>query len=118
MLQGSSSTATRRSSRHRPQGTRGAPGQIADNAGAPGEVVVEKVKGLDKGHGYDALVGEYGDLFEKGIVDAAKVTRSALQNAASIAAMVLTTETVVTDIPEKEKAVAGGSHDHGGGTDF
>ena len=79
--------------------------QIADNAGAPGEVVVEKVKGLDKGHGYDALVGEYGDLFEKGIVDAAKVTRSALQNAASIAAMVLTTETVVTDIPEKEKAV-------------
>ena len=92
--------------------------QIADNAGAPGEVVVEKVKGLDKGHGYDALVGEYGDLFEKGIVDAAKVTRSALQNAASIAAMVLTTETVVTDIPEKEKAVAGGGHDHGGGMDF
>jgi chaperonin GroEL len=89
--------------------------QIADNAGAPGEVVVEKVKGLDKGHGYDALVGEYGDLFKKGIVDAAKVTRSALQNAASIAAMVLTTETVVTDIPEREKAVAGGGHDHGGG---
>ena len=76
--------------------------QIADNVGAPGEVVVEKVKGLDKGYGYDALVGEYGDLFEKGIVDAAKVTCSALQNAASIAAMVLTTETVVTDIPEKE----------------
>ncbi len=92
--------------------------QIADNAGAPGEVVVEKVKGLDKGHGFDALTGEYGDLFEKGIVDAAKVTRSALQNAASIAAMVLTTETVVTDIPEKEKAVAGGGHDHGGGMDF
>jgi chaperonin GroEL len=93
--------------------------QIADNAGAPGEVVVEKVKGLPKGHGFDALTGEYGDLFEKGIVDAAKVTRSALQNAASIAAMVLTTETVVTDIPEREKAVAGGGgHEHGGGMDF
>ena len=68
--------------------------QIADNAGAPGEVVVEHVKGLKPGHGYDALNGEYGDLFKKGIVDAAKVTRSALQNAASIAAMVLTTETL------------------------
>jgi chaperonin GroEL len=92
--------------------------QIADNAGAHGEVVVEAVRALPAGHGYDALTGEYGDLFAKGIVDAAKVTRSALQNAASIAAMVLTTETVVTDIPEKEKAVAGGGHDHGGGMDF
>ena len=71
------------------------------------------------GHiGYDALKGEYGDLFKKGIVDAAKVTRSALQNAASIAAMVLTTETLITDMPEKEKAGAGGGHDHGGGMDF
>ena len=68
--------------------------QIADNAGAHGEVVVEHVKTLKPGHGYDALNGEYGDLFKKGIVDAAKVTRSALQNAASIAAMVLTTETL------------------------
>ena len=92
--------------------------QIADNAGAHGEVVVEHVKTLKPGFGYDALKGEYGDLFKEGIVDAAKVTRSALQNAASIAAMVLTTETVVTDIPEKEKAVAGGGHDHGGGMDF
>ena len=58
------------------------------------------------------------DLFKKGIVDAAKVTRSALQNAASIAAMVLTTETLVTDLPEKEKAGAGAGHDHGGGMDF
>ncbi|HSS36931.1 MAG TPA: chaperonin GroEL, partial [Patescibacteria group bacterium] len=63
--------------------------------------------------------GEYGDMFKKGIVDAAKVTRSALQNAASIAAMVLTTETLVTDIPEKAAAGApGGGHDHGGGMDF
>ena len=92
--------------------------QIADNAGAPGEVVVAKIATLDKGEGYDALVGEYGDMFEKGIVDAAKVTRSALQNAASIAAMVLTTETLVTDIPEKERAMAGGGHDHNGGMDF
>ncbi len=78
--------------------------QIADNAGASGEVVVSKVRGLKTGEGYDALRGEYGDMFKKGIVDAAKVTRSALQNAASIAAMVLTTETLVTDIPEKAAA--------------
>jgi chaperonin GroEL len=54
-------------------------------------------------------------MFEKGIVDAAKVTRSALQNAASIAAMVLTTETLITDLPEKATAGAGGGHEHGGG---
>ena len=78
--------------------------QIADNAGQPGEVVVERVKGMKAGEGYDALAGVYGDMFAKGIVDAAKVTRSALQNAASIAAMVLTTETLVTDVPEKQAA--------------
>ncbi len=93
--------------------------QIADNAGAHGEVIVERVRTLPSGHGYDALVGEYGDMFEKGIVDAAKVTRSALQNAASIAAMVLTTETLVTDLPEKEKAGAGaGAGGYGGGMDY
>jgi chaperonin GroEL len=91
---------------------------IADNAGQPGEVVVERVKGLKSGEGFDALVGEYGDMFKKGIVDAAKVTRSALQNAASIAAMVLTTETLVSDLPEKEKAAAGGPHGHGGDMEF
>jgi chaperonin GroEL len=91
--------------------------QIADNAGAPGEVVVERVRGLKKGEGFDALVGEYGDMFDKGIVDAAKVTRSALQNAASIAAMVLTTETLISDIPEKKEPAAGG-HGHGGDMDF
>ncbi len=89
--------------------------QIADNAGQSGEVVVNAVRNLPIGHGYDALKGEYGDMFEKGIVDAAKVTRSALQNAASIAAMVLTTETLITDIPEREKAGGGGGHEHGGG---
>jgi chaperonin GroEL len=89
--------------------------QIADNAGMSGEVVVNAVRVLPVGQGYDALKGEYGDMFEKGIVDAAKVTRSALQNAASIAAMVLTTETLITDLPEKATAGAGGGHEHGGG---
>jgi chaperonin GroEL len=89
--------------------------QIADNAGQSGEVVVSKVRSMKTGEGYDALANEYGDMFKKGIVDAAKVTRSALQNAASIAAMVLTTETLVTDIPEKQAAGAGGGHGHGGG---
>jgi len=87
--------------------------QIADNAGQSGEVVVAKVRGLKAGEGYDALKGEYGDMFKKGIVDAAKVTRSALQNAASIAAMVLTTETLITDVPEKKDGSNGG-HGHGG----
>jgi chaperonin GroEL len=78
---------------------------------------------MPTGDGYDALKGEYGDMFEKGIVDAAKVTRSALQNAASIAAMVLTTETLVTDLPEKEEArprpgAVAGEHGHGGHTDM
>jgi chaperonin GroEL len=88
--------------------------QIADNAGDHGEVVVEKVRTMKVGFGYDALRGEYGDMFEKGIVDAAKVTRSALENAASIAKMVLTTETLITDLPEKKDASANG-HGHGGG---
>src|SRR4051812_34659742 len=92
--------------------------QIADNAGQSGEVVINAVRNAKIGHGYDALKGEYGDMFKKGIVDARKVTRSALQNAASIAAMVLTTETLVTDIPEKQAAAAGGGHGHGGGGDM
>jgi chaperonin GroEL len=87
--------------------------QIADNAGAHGEVIVDQVRGMKVGFGYDALKGEFGDMFEKGIVDAAKVTRSALENAASIAKMVLTTETLITDLPEKKEA--GGGHNHGGG---
>jgi chaperonin GroEL len=86
--------------------------QIAQNAGGEGSVVVAAVRTADKGYGYDALKGEYGDMFAKGIVDALKVTRSALQNAASIAGMVLTTETLVTDLPEKKEPAAGGGHDH------
>jgi chaperonin GroEL len=92
--------------------------QIADNAGAHGEVVVEKVKGLKPGHGFDALKGNYGDMFTKGIVDAAKVTRSALQNAASIAAMVLTTESLITDLPEKKQSVPAGGGGYGGDMDY
>jgi chaperonin GroEL len=91
--------------------------QIADNAGTHGEVVVSQVREMQVGHGYDALADDYGDMFEKGIVDAAKVTRSALENAASIAKMVLTTETLVTDIPEKKEPSAGG-HGHPGEMDF
>jgi chaperonin GroEL len=93
--------------------------QIADNAGAHGEVVVEHVKTLKPSQGFDALKGEYGDMFKKGIVDAAKVTRSALQNAASIAAMVLTTETLITDLPEKKHAaVPAGGGGYGGDMDY
>ncbi len=81
--------------------------QIADNAGARGEVIIEAIRKQKLGHGFDALSGEFGDMFEKGIVDAAKVTRSALQNAASIAAMVLTTETLVTRPAREEGAGRG-----------
>nr|PZN04003.1 MAG: chaperonin GroEL [Bacillota bacterium] len=77
--------------------------QIAYNAGLDGSVIVEKLKGMEKGIGFDALRGEFCDMIKKGIVDPTKVTRSTLQNAASLAAMVLTTEAVVADIPEKEK---------------
>jgi chaperonin GroEL len=89
--------------------------QIAENAGREGSVIVAAVRLLPIGHGFDALKGEFGDMFEKGIVDAAKVTRSALQNAASIGAMVLTTETLITDMPEKDKGGNGAGHGHGGG---
>jgi chaperonin GroEL len=75
--------------------------QIAANAGEEGSVIIEEVRKGKAGHGYDALNNRYTDMFKAGIVDPAKVTRSALQNAASIAAMVLTTEAVITEIPEK-----------------
>jgi chaperonin GroEL len=78
--------------------------QIALNAGAEGSVVVEHIKALPKNHGYNALTGEYIDMIGAGIVDPAKVTRSALQNAASIASMVLTTEAMVTEKPEPKQA--------------
>jgi len=77
--------------------------QIAINAGKEGSVAVDFVKKSKKGIGYDADKDEYGNMVERGIIDPAKVTRAGLQNAASIAAMVLTTESLVTDLPEKEK---------------
>ena len=76
--------------------------QIAANAGLDGSVICEKIKNSNPGTGYDALNDKYVDMFEAGIVDPAKVTRSALQNAASVSSTLLTTEAVVTDIPEKE----------------
>jgi chaperonin GroEL len=89
--------------------------QIAENAGLEGGVVVEKVKNLKGNEGLNAATGEYEDLVKLGVIDAAKVTRSALQNAASIAALFLTTECVIADKPE-EASHAG--HDHGGMGDF
>ncbi|MCW2620890.1 MAG: molecular chaperone GroEL, partial [Frankiales bacterium] len=94
--------------------------QIAINAGLEGGVVVEKVRNLPVGEGLNAATGEYVDMLKAGIIDPAKVTRSALQNAASIAALFLTTECVIADKPEK--AGAGGGMPGGdggmGGMDF
>ena len=81
--------------------------QIAINAGLEGGVVAEKVRNIEPGHGLNAATGEYGDLLAAGIIDPVKVTRSALQNAASIAALFLTTEAVIADKPEKASAGAG-----------
>ncbi|HVE95659.1 MAG TPA: chaperonin GroEL [Pseudonocardiaceae bacterium] len=92
--------------------------QIAINAGLEGGVVAEKVRGLPAGQGLNAATGEYEDLIKAGIIDPAKVTRSALQNAASIAALFLTTEAVIVDKPEKNPAPAGGGMPDGGGMDF
>jgi chaperonin GroEL len=91
--------------------------QIAVNAGLEGGVVVEKVRNLTPGHGLNAATGEYVDLVKEGIIDPAKVTRSALQNAASIAALFLTTEAVIADKPEKAAAAAPGGMP-GGDMDF
>ena len=88
--------------------------QIAINAGLEGGVVAEKVRNLAAGEGLDAATGEYKDLLKAGIIDPAKVTRSALQNAASIAALFLTTEAVIADKPEKAAAAPGGAPDMGG----
>ena len=87
--------------------------QIAENAGLNGGVVVDKVRNLKKGtEGLNAATGEYEDLLKAGVIDAAKVTRSALQNAASIAALFLTTEAVIVDKPaESAPAMPGGMDD-------
>jgi chaperonin GroEL len=94
---------------------------IAENAGRDGSVVVDTVKKSPKGVGYDAMNDEYGVMIEKGIIDPTKVVRTSLQNASSIACMVLITESLVADIPEKEKAPAmpqGGGYGGMGGMDM
>ncbi|MEV0196444.1 chaperonin GroEL [Nonomuraea sp. NPDC050691] len=88
---------------------------IAENAGLEGYVVTHKVSELEVGHGLNAATGEYGDLIAQGVIDPVKVTRSAVQNAASIAGMLLTTEALVVDKPEEEAAAAGQGHGHGHG---
>jgi chaperonin GroEL len=87
---------------------------IAENAGLEGYVVTHKISELSAGHGLNAATGEYGDLLDQGVIDPVKVTRSAVQNAASIAGMLLTTEVLIVDKPEDEEPAAGG-HGHGHG---
>jgi chaperonin GroEL len=92
--------------------------QIAFNSGLEGGVVVDKVRNLPVGHGLNAATGEYVDMIGTGIIDPAKVTRSALQNAASIAGLFLTTEAVVADKPEKNAPAMPGAGGMGGDMDF
>ena len=88
--------------------------QLVANAGREGALVVEKVKNGKGGDGYNVATDKFEDLIASGVVDPTKVTRSALQNAASIAGLLLTTEALITDLPEKEEAGGGHGHDHGG----
>jgi chaperonin GroEL len=92
--------------------------QIAKNAGFDGSVVVGEVRRQPLGFGFDAMTGQYVDMYKAGIIDPAKVTRSALQNAASIAGMVLTTDTIITDIPEPTPAAPAGGPGGMGGMDY
>jgi chaperonin GroEL len=92
--------------------------RIAENAGANGAVVAENVKSRSNNEGYNAANGDYVDMLSAGIVDPAKVTRSGLQNAASIAGMVLTTECIVADLPEKKDAAPAGGGMGGGDFDY
>jgi len=92
--------------------------RIAQNAGVNGAVIAEHVKGMPFNEGYNAATGEYVDMLAAGIVDPAKVTRSGLQNAASIAGMVLTTECIVADLPEKKEAAPAGGGGMGGDFDY
>ena len=87
---------------------------LANNAGVEGSVIVQEVKRRKGNEGYNVTTGDYEDLVKAGVVDPKKVTRSALQNASSIAGLLLTTECLITEAPEKEKKAAPGGHDHGG----
>jgi chaperonin GroEL len=86
---------------------------LASNAGVEGSLIVQEVKKRKNNEGYNVATGEYTDLVKAGVVDPKKVTRSALQNASSIAGLLLTTECLVTELPEKEKPAPAGGHDHG-----
>ncbi|MBU1803410.1 MAG: chaperonin GroEL, partial [Actinobacteria bacterium] len=88
---------------------------IAENGGVNGYVVTTKVRELGVGHGYNAATEEYGDLVAAGVIDPVKVTRSALVNATSIAAMLLTTETLIVEKPEDEDEAGDAGHGHGHG---
>src|SRR5262245_41858841 len=93
--------------------------QIAENAGEEGSIVVQKVRDGKTNFGFNAATGQYGDLVNDGVIDLVKVVRSALQNAASVAGLMLTTEALVAEKPKEEKAPAGGGgHAHGPGGDF
>jgi chaperonin GroEL len=88
---------------------------IVHNAGEEGAVVIGKInESKDSNYGYNAGTGVYEDLVKAGVIDPTKVTRTALQNAASISGLMLTTEAMIADIPEKKEAAAGGGHNHGG----
>jgi chaperonin GroEL len=92
--------------------------QIVGNAGEEGSIVVQKVKEGKGNFGFNAQTSKYGDLVADGVIDPVKVVRSALQNAASVAGLMLTTEALVAEKPKDEKPAAGGGHAHGGGGDF
>jgi chaperonin GroEL len=94
--------------------------KISSNAGEDGAVIIENVRRLQKSRknhrvGYNVMTGEYVDMVEAGVPDPAKVTRGAVENAASIASMILTTEALITDIPEKDSPMGGGGMDGMGG---
>ena len=89
--------------------------QIAENAGVEGSIVVNEVRGGKGAFGFDAQTEEYTDLIKAGVIDPTKVVRSALQNACSVASLMLTTEALVAEVPKDEPPMGGGGHDHGGG---
>lgn len=92
--------------------------QISANAGLEGSIVVNEVKNSKGAHGFNARTEKYEDLVKAGVIDPTKVVRSALQNAASVAALMLTTEALIAELPKDDAPAAGGGHGHGGGMDF
>ncbi|MFN7696682.1 MAG: TCP-1/cpn60 chaperonin family protein, partial [Deltaproteobacteria bacterium] len=89
--------------------------QISTNAGVEGSIVVDKVRNGKDGFGYNAASDTYEDLIKAGVIDPTKVVRTALQNSASVAGLMLTTEALIAELPKEEKPAAGGGHGHGGG---